>query len=493
MEYLKKLLNASQIRTTDEYTIENKSISSLELLERAASAFVVALLKHNLESKKIIVVCGVGNNGGDGFAVCRLLRRNGFNANAMLIKFKENLSKNCLVNKNRLDHVEEISSQSELPDFTQYDVIIDAILGSGLNSPIKGFVGNAIESINNANKKVYSIDIPSGLYSDEISNSEQIIKSAHVISFQRPKLSFFFPENSRFINSWEVVDIGLCEAFIQGQKSDYYMLDEQVSKFVQTRHRQSHKGTFGHTLLLAGSYGKIGSAVLAARSCLRSGAGLLTVAVPKCGYEIMQISVPESMCLIDESEKFLTTLPRLEAYDSIGIGPGIAQNNLTAEMLRELLESCTKPLVLDADAINIIASDKELFRSLPKNTIFTPHIKEFERLVGPSKNTIERLAKQKEFSSKHSCIVVLKDAHTCISSPEGSQYLNTSGNQGMATAGSGDVLTGIIAGLLAQNYEPLKAAIVGVYFHGKAGDQGLLQKGSCALIASDIIDNLKIE
>jgi len=493
MDNLKKILNASQIQEADNYTIKNNSISSLELMESAAHSFVKALVKQNIESKRIIVVCGVGNNGGDGFAVCRLLKDRGIIASAVLVKYRETLSKDCNVNKNRLQDVTVLDSLSVLPDFSNFDIIIDGIFGSGLHNSVKGFPARVIESINNSGKEVYSIDVPSGLSCDTISKSKHIIKSTHVISFQNPKLSFFFPENSTYIKSWEVVDIGLNESFLDKRELSYFILDERVSKHVKSRPKQSHKGTYGHALLMTGSYGKIGAAILSAKACLRTGVGLLTSHVPKCGYEIIQTSVPEAMCLTDEALKILTTLPDIKQYDAIGIGPGIGKDGLTMKMLKNLLETCVQPLVLDADAINIISTDNELLKLLPNHTILTPHIKEFDRLVGASESTPERLKKQIEFSKKHKCIIVLKDAYSCISSPEGKLFFNTSGNQGMATAGSGDVLTGIITGLLAQKYNPLSAAIIGVYFHGKAGDKGLEQRSYSSLIASDIIDNLKIE
>jgi len=237
----------------------------------------------------------------------------------------------------------------------------------------------------------------------------------------------------------------------------------------------------------------MGASILASKACLRSGVGLLTSYLPECGYEIMQISVPEAMCLIDKSTKALTTLPDIKPYDSIGIGPGIGQDKLTLSMLKQLLESCTQPIVLDADAINLISANPHFAKLLQKNTILTPHIKEFDRLTGTSGNSAQRFQKQKDFSKKYKCIVVLKNAYTSISCPEGNLFFNTSGNQGMATAGSGDVLTGIITGLLAQKYEPLTAAIIAVYFHGKAGDRATKLRNYSSLIASDIIDNLKIE
>jgi hydroxyethylthiazole kinase-like uncharacterized protein yjeF len=493
MDKLKKILNASQIREADKYTIAHNSISSIELMENAAHAFVNAFKKQDIEDKKIVVVCGAGNNGGDGLAVCRLLRHTGIDASAILIKFKKTLSPDCDTNFNRLREVTVITETTDLPDFSTYDIIVDALFGSGLSRPISGFVAKVIEEINHANKEIYAIDVPSGLFCDTISTSECIVKAAHVICFQRPKLAFFFPESGDYIKSWEAVDIGLNESFIQEQDARHYLIDEVVSHCIKPRPRQSHKGTYGHALLLAGSHGKMGAAILSARACLRSGVGLLTSHVPKCGYDIMQISVPESMCLTDDSENKLTRLPDITNYDSVGIGPGIGTDDSTLEMLKNLLENSLQPLVLDADAINLLSANHALLPLLPKNTILTPHIKEFDRLVGKSQDTPERLEKLQKFCKQYHCVVVLKDAYTCVCSPEGNKYFNTSGNQGMATGGSGDVLTGIITGLLAQKYEPLLAALIGVYHHGKAGDAGVNLRDYSSLIASDIIENIRIE
>lgn len=295
------------------------------------------------------------------------------------------------------------------------------------------------------------------------------------------------------MKNWKVVDIGLNEEYIQAQNSTYFVLDETIRDFVNVRQRQSHKGTYGHALLIAGSHGKMGAAVLSAKGCLRSGVGLLTAYIPNCGYEIMQISVPEAMCKTDENQKILKNAPDLKQYASIGIGPGIGKDACTVKMLETILMNSTTPLVLDADALNILSENKELLKLLPKNTILTPHIKEFDRLAGESQNTVDRFKKQQDFSKKYQSIIVLKDAITCISAPNGELFFNTSGNPGMATGGSGDVLTGIITGLLAQNYEPILAALIGVYFHGVAGDKAVKHKGYSALIASDLFDNLKIE
>ncbi|WGH75877.1 NAD(P)H-hydrate dehydratase [Tenacibaculum tangerinum] len=493
MDTLQKILNVSQIRKADEYTITKKRITSLALMEAASLAFTKAIEPLLKPTQKIAVVGGVGNNGGDGFAIARILRTKGFHVQPFLVQLKETLAPDCNRNFKKLDDSIVIKSVSDIPDFSAYDIIIDAIFGSGLSKPITGFTQEVIKKMNEANKIVYAVDIPSGLYCDAVSDADTIVKADLTISFQRPKRSFFFPEHGNFVKNWKTVDIGLDETFIQQQESNHYLLDKRIVEVLVPRPRQSHKGSYGHALIIAGSYGKIGAVVLSSRACLRSGVGLLTTYVPKCGYQIIQSSVPEAMCVTDEHEEFVTQLPEISKYDALGIGPGLHTDKKTVEVVKKLLSESKHPLVIDADAINILAQHKELIALLPKNSMLTPHIKEFDRLVGNSNTSKERFQKQLLFSKKHQCIVVLKNAYTTISSVEGNLYFNTSGNQGMATGGSGDVLTGIITGLLAQGYSPLYAALLGVFFHGKAGDKAACKKGYNALIASDIIDALRIE
>ena len=492
MYNLNKILTVPQIQATDTFTIENEPIKSIDLMERASNAFVSSIEKRNIAGKKIVVVCGVGNNGGDGLAVSRILKSKGIDVTPILVKFKDKLSYECETNFRRYKNIQILNANSSIPDFKEYDIIIDAIFGSGLTSPIRGFTNEIIESINNANKIVFSIDVPSGLHCDTISWSNCIIESNLTVSFQRPKLSFFFTENNKYIQEWEIVDIGLDENFIQKQNSYYFLLDSSISKILKKRQKHSHKGVYGHSLLIAGSYGKIGAAVLAAKACLRSGVGLLTMYIPKCGYEVMQTSVPEAMCQTDENNFVISELPQLTGYKSIGIGPGLGKDPLTVDALRELFKNIDQPIVIDADAINLIAENNDLLKILPKNAILTPHLKEFERLVGKFSDSLEQLTKQKQFSKQHQCIVLLKGANTRITDANGSVFYNTSGNPGMATGGSGDVLTGILTGLLAQNYSCIEAALIGVYFHGYAGDIAVKKIGQNALIASDIIENLYI-
>jgi hydroxyethylthiazole kinase-like uncharacterized protein yjeF len=491
---LKKILSARQIQETDVYTIKHEPISSIELMERASNAFSSAIERRLSKTQKIIITCGIGNNGGDGLAVSRILMSKGYQVTPVLVKFSEHLSPDCLSNFKQLSAVHVIEKGSDIPEFSSYDVIVDAILGSGLTRPIEGLVAKVIAKINESNQPIFSIDIPSGLYCDQLSHSKCSIKSDLVITFQRPKLAFFFLENNDFIKEWLVVDIGWSEDFMQRQKTTNFILDQTIAKRVEVRSKYSHKGNYGHSLIISGSYGKMGAAVLASKACLRSGIGLLTTVVPPCGYYIMQATVPEAMCLTGGDGSCITALPNIDAFNAIGIGPGIGTTSETKEVLRQLFQKISNQyLVIDADGLNIISQNKELLNQLPIDSVLTPHPKEFERLVGKWKDSVERLKKQRQFSLDYRCILVLKGANTCITDQTGNAYWNTSGNPGMATGGSGDVLTGIITGLLGQKYAPLEAALLGVYFHGKAGDSAAALKGEYALIASDLIEQLRIE
>lgn len=490
---LKKIIAANQTKKTDIHTINKEGISSLELMERASIAFVNAIENTINKHQKIAIICGFGNNGGDGFAITRILQSKGYLAEAILIKTDHPLSEDCKTNFNKLKEVTIIDSEDSLFNFKEFDIIIDAIFGAGLTRKIEDLFAKTIKNINAAKKYVIAVDIPSGLYCDQLPDSNFIIKSDLTISFQRPKLSFFFLESNPYIKKWKVVPIGLDEDFIQKLPTNTFVLDSTIAKCVKKREKHAHKGTFGHSLIMAGSYGKIGAAVLATQACLKSGVGLLTNYIPNCGYNILQTTTPEAMCLTDKKKTYISKLPKISAYNAIGIGPGIGKKTATKNVLQQLFKKTKVPLVIDADALNIISKNRELINMLPKNSILTPHPKEFERLVGKWKTSIECFEKQKQLAKKHKCIIVLKGANTCVCNTDGNLYFNTSGNPGMATGGSGDVLTGIITGLLSQSYKPIKAALIGVYFHGKAGDNAIKQKGENALIASDIINYLKIE
>ena len=485
-----KILNTSQIKSLDEYTIKHEPIASIDLMERACHAFVSWFNLHFDSSKKVGVVCGTGNNGGDGLGIARLLKEWGFTVNVWIVRGSVPESADFKINLQRLKaEVFEIKTETEQELFTGQDILIDAIFGSGLSRPPEGIYAHTIRCMNQAKAIRVAIDIPSGLMVDRPSDGE-IVHAHQTVTFQLPKLSFLFPKSESFVGEWHIVNIGLNESFIQQAENTYFLLEQHdIKSMLHERNKFSHKGNFGHALLIAGSYGKMGAAVLSARAAMRSGLGLLTVHVPKRCYEIIQTSVPEAMASVDASDEWFSSIPAINNYSSIGVGPGIGQENQTVQALKELLKNVSKPVVLDADALNIIGANKELQGYIPKGSILTPHPREFERIVGSWSNDFERLKKQLELSRKTNCIVLLKGANTSICTPEGKVYFNNTGNPGMATGGSGDVLTGLVTGLLAQGYTSEESAFLGVWIHGLAGDRAAIE-GQDTLIASDIIDHL---
>lgn len=490
-----KILSVEQIRSLDAHTIKTEPISSLDLMERASQAFVRWFCNQFVNTRPVAIFCGKGNNGGDGLAIARILSQLSYDVQVYIIEYGADASADFKSNFNRLgDHLHPLHIQSidELPLPGQYVVCIDALLGSGLSRPASGLLAEVIGILNSLPNKLVAVDIASGLYADKANDKDDpIVKPDFTVSFQLPKLAFLLPQNAAYVGDWHVVDIQLSEDLIQNLKTTWFFTDKQTAeKLIKPREKFSHKGTFGHAVLIAGSYGKMGAAVLSAKACLRSGAGLLTVHAPECGYEIIQISTPEAMVSVDKNRKYVSELPDLEPASAVGIGPGLGQDILTVNALEKLLKMAKAPLIIDADALNILSQNRELLYKLPENTILTPHPKEFQRLAGESTDEYNRLEIGKEFAKKYKIIICLKGANTAVILPNGNVHFNGTGNAGMATGGTGDVLTGIITGLLAQKYTPENAAILGVYQHGLAGDRAADLKGQSALIASDVIDCL---
>ena len=489
-----KILAAAETREADAYTIKNEPIASIDLMERASLAFVNVFTEHFHSKRTIHIFCGSGNNGGDGLAVARLLLQKKYNVETYLVNFKEKGSTDFMTNLERLKKVYEpqmINEKGKFPTFTEDDVVIDAIFGSGLTRPVEGIYAQVISEINEKAKHIVAIDIASGLFADAPSHKWAIIKPSLTITFQMPKLAFLIPENEVYVGAWTVVNIGLNRDFIEKTASANYMMTRRLVKdMIRERKRFSHKGDFGKAILLCGSMGKMGAAVLCAKACMRTGAGLLTMQVPRCGYNIMQTSVPEAMVSVDIQKDYLTQYPDLSPYNVVGIGPGIGTNPETTKMMYKLLENHSNPMAVDADAINIIGKNRFLLEKLPEGSILTPHLKEFERITEACDNHFDRLETQRNFSIKYKVVVILKGANSSVSLPDGRILFNTTGNPGMATGGSGDVLTGMITSLLAQNYRPSEAAILGTYLHGLAGDLAEEKYGREGLIASDIIEEI---
>lgn len=495
-----KILSVEKIREADAYTIENEPISSIDLMERAASTIYEWFMKR-CKSKEVSVkiFCGVGNNGGDGLALARMLFFTDIIPQVFMVRLSDKMSLDCEINFNRLKEetevpIYDIFSDDEFPQISDNEIIIDAVFGSGLNRKVEGFAAELIRHLNNNKAVRIAIDIPSGLSADTIYTSYQhdaIFKADYTLSFQFPKLSFMFPENDVFVGRWEVLDIGLHKDYIEAAETmNFYTTEDVAMPILRKRSKFSHKGTYGHALLVAGSEGKTGAALLSAEACLRTGVGLLTAHLPKSAVLPMQIYLPEAMIDIDKSDAHCSEINDILSYTAIGAGPGLGKDVETVIALKKIIQEATVPLVLDADALNIIADNPTWLSFLPDKTILTPHPKEFERLFGKTCNSYERLEIQRKMSAVHNIIIVLKGAHTAITFPNGSCFFNSTGNPGMATAGSGDVLTGMILSLLAQRYTPEEAALLAVYLHGKAGDKAAKEKGEMSMIARDIIRNI---
>lgn len=491
-----KILSAEQIRALDAFTIKEEPIASIDLMERASLTFVNWFVEQfPNEDIPVQIFCGIGNNGGDGLAIARLLHQRFYTVAIVWCKISLNTSEDFAVNFKRLPKrkaipLTAIKTEDELPEIKPNAIIIDAIFGSGLNRPVKGYWAKLIDWINTQANTVVSVDIPSGLFADQHTSSISI-KADYTFSFELPKLAFLFPENQDKVGIWISQPIGLHKDFLKEVQSNFHYVDQLLAhSLLKARSKFDHKGTYGHALLLVGSYGKVGAAVLAAKACLRSGAGLVTVHAPSSAYQILQISVPEAMVSIDEDEHYFSSLPNLKPYKAIGVGCGLDKQKITTTALKKLLEQSEQPLVLDADALNILSEHPSWYSKIPEGSILTPHPKEFERLFGKTAHNFERNRLQREQAKKLGIYIILKGAHTCIACPDGNAYFNSTGNPGMATAGSGDVLTGIITGLIAVGYPSFEAALLGVYLHGLAGDIAAYNIGEDSMIASDIIQHL---
>jgi NAD(P)H-hydrate epimerase len=492
-----KVFETEKIKALDQYTIDHEPIPSIDLVERAAVAFVREYSRHFTKQNRVIVFSGQGNNGADALAIARLLCEDGYRVEVYLINPSRRLSPDCERNKQRLKMAPsvrfvEITGDDDFtpPELAAYDVVIDGLFGSGLNRPLQEGYTVLVEYINRSGAKTVSIDIPSGLFGEDnrSNNPEGIIRADRTYTFEFPKLAFFLSENGQYTGKWKVLPVGIHPAIVEQTQTPYRVItDEDIAGLIRPRETFAHKGVFGHALLIAGSKGKMGAAVLAASACLRSGAGLLTVHLPFRGETTLQTAVPEAMLSLDTDENFVSELPDPGNYDAIGMGPGLSTQPSPSAMLAHLLESAEKPLVLDADALNILSLNNEWIALLPPYTILTPHPKEFDRLFGECASGYERLHKALDRAVKHRLIILLKGAYSAICTPDGCMYINVTGNPGMATAGSGDVLTGIILGLLAQGYPPETAVKISVYLHGLAGDLAAADRSEESMIAGDII------
>ncbi len=492
---MQPVLSVENIRNWDSFTIENEPISSIDLMERASNVFCKWFLENKISGlDKILIIASKGNNGGDGLAVARLLIDRALDVDILVADIQLNSTNDFEVNLKRLlekrIEVNYLQKGNSFPGFENYDIIIDAIFGSGLERPITGYWADLVNAVNDSGKTIYSIDIPSGIYADKVVDGAAI-KCDHCLSFESPKLGMVLPDNSEYIKNWNYKSIDLKKEYLQTiEKDTFYIEKQDVKPLIKPRNRFGHKGNFGHGLIIGGSKGMIGSVVLASKSCLRTGAGLVTALLPDVGYLIIQSAVPESIAITGYGEEFLSESPDISRFSAVGIGTGIGNNKITSRFLKEIIPKLKVPVVFDADAINILSENIDILESIPKRSILTPHPGEFSRLFGNTLNGFERIKLLRQKAIEYQFYIVLKGRYTAIATPEGIVYFNSSGNVGMATAGSGDVLTGIITSLLAQSYSQFDACIAGVYIHGLAGEIASGIHGLNSLIASDIIENI---
>ncbi|MGB5818344.1 MAG: NAD(P)H-hydrate dehydratase [Saonia sp.] len=491
-----KVFTAKQIYEADKFTIKKQQIASDELMERAAvQIFNWLHLRMQGAQVKIHLFCGIGNNGGDGIALARHLQEHGYHMEVNVVNYSEKRSKDFLINLKRLKDRKIwpnfIDSDGEFPAIGKDDIIVDAIFGIGLNRAPDPWVVKLIQHLNDSEAFILSVDLPSGLFMDKVPlDPKGVINANFVLSFQAPKLIFFLPQTGIHSNQWEVLDIGLDTEYMRDTVADYELVGKnEVLPWYLPREKFSHKGSYGHALIIGGSYGKIGAVILTSRACLYSGSGLVTAYTPICGYVPLQTALPEAMVVTDADEKNISKIDFAISPTVIGIGIGLGTEAITKKAFADFLEKNGKPLVIDADGLNILAENNSLLEKLPVQSILTPHPKELQRLIGNWKDDFDKLKKAKAFSKKYNCILVIKGSNT-ITITKDKGYVNTTGNPGMATAGSGDVLTGIITGLIAQAYEPTKAAVFGVYLHGRAADIAVEKLGYQALTASGIIDHI---
>jgi NAD(P)H-hydrate epimerase len=494
-----KIFQCNKIKELDQYTIEHEPIRSIDLMERAATALFNAIVDRWSVETPFVIFAGQGNNGGDALAVARMLVENGYDVETFLFNTSNHLSEDCAQNRDRLMAIDgvkftEVAKQFQIPQLTIDHVVVDGLFGTGLNKPLSGGYAGLVNFINSSDATVVAIDTPSGLNGDGIQFGVYppvIIKADLTLTLQVPKMAFFFAECEEYVGTYEVLDIGLSEEGMDKLETPFSLVEEDdITDLFKPRSKFAHKGDFGHALLVAGSYGMAGAAIMAAKACLKSGVGLLTVHTPSLNLPMLQTVVPEAMVEPDMNEYSFSTPMDIQKYDAIAMGPGLGQRDETVEAFLLQLEETQSPIVLDADALNILAANKDYLKKLPPCSILTPHPKELERLVGACASSNERLQKAIELSAMTHSYVILKGAYSAVISPNGHCVLNTTGNAGMATGGSGDVLTGIILALLAQNYAPGDAAALATYIHGLAGDFAAERFGMTSMTAMDIVEAL---
>lgn len=495
-----KIFTAAQIHELDNYTITHEPIKSIDLMERAAKTITRAIMDEWTDRTPMVIFAGPGNNGGDALAVARLLAEESYKVSVYLFNIHNKLSDDCAANKQRLidskrvGHFTEVTLNFDPPELTEDMVVIDGLFGSGLNKPLIGGFASLVKYINQCPAKVVSIDIPSGLMCEDNTYNihSNIIRADLTLTLQQKKLSMMMADCQKYIGRLRVLDIRLSKEYIDKTEANCRILEEQdVRRLLMPRDDFAHKGAMGNALIIAGSYGMAGAAVLATRACLRSGVGKVTVHTPRRNYLVMQTAVPEAVMQMDHEETYFSESVDSTDFDALGIGPGLGLVENTAIALIGQIRRTSCPIVADADALNILANHQAWMQQLPSGIIMTPHPKEFDRMAGStSNNDYERLIRAQQMAEHIKGYIILKGHHSALCMPDGHIVFNATGNSGMATAGSGDVLTGILTALLARGYDKGTACQLGMYLHGLAGDLAAKEVGKESLVASDIIQFL---
>ena len=493
-----KIFSREQLAQIDRQTILDEPISEIDLMERASKALAEWLTACYPVYTRVAVMAGAGNNGGDALAVARMMAEQNYPVTVFLPDLSRQRSEASRINLERLQDqslvtIVELNDRIIFPSLDKFNLLLDGLYGCGLNRPLEGFVSRVIDWMNHSGVEIVSIDLPSGLFCDgNGSNFGFMVRATHTLTLEFPKLSMFFRENERFFGSWEIIPFGTSARAVKETMTNLYFTDEKfVASILKKRTIFSHKGSCGHGLLISGSRGKYGAAQLAAKGALRAGLGLLTVHMPESAGIMLQIALPEAMSILDRNKEYITELPDLKKYTAIAAGPGIGVEAATRDVIRQLIEQTKVPLVLDADALNILAENPAWLKELGPNTILTPHPVEFDRLSGIVSRTEEdRFLMAEQFVNSYGVVLILKGAYTRLFFPDGTIFFNCTGNPGMATAGSGDVLTGILLGLLCQGYTPKEAALLGVFLHGRSADLRVQSTSQESLLASEIADYL---
>lgn len=491
-----KLFTNDEIRAIERQTLQQEAITSMTLIEHVGEAAASEISARYRPTRRTVVFAGPGNNGADALLTAHQLSQRGFKPVVYLFNIGGNaLKPDCkkardiLATKSPEVELHIIVKTFDTPDLGPGDLVIDGLFGSGLREPLAGGFMSLVRYINESGAKVVSLDVPSGMFAEWNHQGQErnIVHATLTLAVQFPRIAFFFAENADIVGQWKLLDVGLNKEIAEKTKSNFHLIeDTEVKSLLRKRPAFCSKADFGSALLVAGRYGMAGAAVLAAMGALRAGTGKLTVYGPQCIMPIVQNSVPEALFESDDDKLRLTSVSVEHEYSSIGIGPGLGNAEVTVGAVEALLQRSRQPLVIDADALNCIAHRPSMLKIIPRFSVLTPHAAEFDRIFGEQKSEETRLIKALEVSRHYNIMILLKGHFSKLVRPDGKVYINSSGCAAMATAGSGDVLTGIITGLIAQGYKPEVSALIGAFIHGRAGEIAAAENGTYGTVASDI-------